>query len=50
MSLQSQGPDLSSCPLFYPLDHAASQELNQLNKFKATLNVISEVLYAAVWS
>lgn len=49
MSLQSQGPDFSSCPLSYPLDHAASQKSNQFNKFKATLNVISEVLHAAVW-
>jgi len=50
MSLQSQGLDFSSCPLSYPLDHAASQKLNQLSKFKATLNVVSEVLQAAVWS
>lgn len=49
MSLWSQGSDFSSYLLSYFLNHAASQNLNQLNKFKATLNVVSEVLRAAVW-
>lgn len=50
MSLWSQGSDFSSYLLPYFLDHAASQNLNQLNKFKATLNMVSKVLHAAVWS
>lgn len=50
MSLQSRGSDFSSYLLSYFLDHAASQKLNQLSKLKATLNVVSEVLRAAVWS